>query len=75
MLELQNGTGLAWWQERMDAAWLSDQRRFGDLRIVMPCWPANSSLNDLVYGSPAGFTSFVLKVTNPERGAGCLTTS
>ncbi len=60
---------LAWWQERMDAAWLDGQGRFGDLHVVMPCCAASSSLNDLVYESTAGFASFVLKATNPERGA------
>lgn len=59
---------LAWWQERMDAAWLVDQTRFGDLHVVTPCCAASSSLNDLAYESTAGFASFVLRATNPERG-------
>ncbi len=57
---------LAWWGEKMDAAWLDDLNRFGDLSIRTPCCDAGSSLNDLAYESPAGFASFALRARNPS---------
>lgn len=48
----------------MDVAW---RGRFTDLGIVTPCCGAHTSLNHLEYDWPAGFSRFVLTVTNPDR--------
>ncbi len=52
-----------WWQRAMDAAWATC---FTDLRVVMPCCGAASSLNDLCYDWPTGFARFRLVAREPN---------
>jgi hypothetical protein len=54
---------MSWWQKAMSAAY---QTHFSDLSIRLPCCNATSSLNDLLYDSPAGFARFELIVRNPN---------
>jgi hypothetical protein len=54
---------MAWWQKAMSAAY---QTHFSDLSVHLPCCNATSSLNDLLYDSPAGFARFELIVRNPN---------
>ena len=54
---------IEWWQERMEEAYAE---KFSDLVVSMPCCGARSSLNDLDYQGPAGFSRFVLQALNPN---------
>jgi hypothetical protein len=52
-----------WWKGAMDAAWLSE---FSNLGVTMPCCGSSTTLNDLNYVWPAGFSRFVLEAMNPN---------
>lgn len=52
-----------WWGDAMDRAWKS---RFENLGAVTPCCGHATTLNDLNYVWPAGFSRFVLKAMNPN---------
>jgi len=43
------------------------ETQFTDLYFVTPCCRQLSSLNDLVYNMPTGFSRFVAAVTDPEE--------
>ncbi|MCX6022738.1 MAG: hypothetical protein NTZ05_13625 [Chloroflexi bacterium] len=55
---------LEWWPGAMDQAYASS---FSDLTVTLPCCGGASSLNDLQYDWPQGFSRFVLQVRNPNR--------
>jgi hypothetical protein len=55
-----------WWQGRMDAA---SRVSFTRLDVDPPCCGVETTLNDLRYWWPAGFTSAELRVTSPGRGS------
>src|SRR5262249_33659104 len=58
------GTDIAdWWRDAMDKAWASE---FRNLRTTTPCCGHATSLNDLTYVWPAGFSRFVLEAMNPN---------
>jgi hypothetical protein len=52
-----------YWQIAMDTAF---QNHFEDLAFNTPCCNKQTSLNALYYHSAAGFSKFVIIVTNPE---------
>jgi hypothetical protein len=52
-----------WWKDAMDLAWVS---KFRDLRATMPCCGHSTTLNDLKYVWPAGFSRFALEAMNPN---------
>ena len=49
---------IEWWQKEMDEAYQNDYR---DLTIRLPCCNNQSSLNDLEYVLPAGFSHFSIE--------------
>jgi hypothetical protein len=53
----------AWWQAAMDTAY-GDQ--FRDLAVLTPCCAFATSLNELVYQMPAGFSKFLLEAREPN---------
>ena len=48
----------------MDKAY---ERKFTNLSILMPCCGLRTTLNDLQYHYPAGFTRFCIEVVNPSK--------
>ncbi|SKA09342.1 hypothetical protein [Sediminibacterium ginsengisoli] len=52
------------WHELMDKAW---QNNFSDLMITTPCCNNASSLNELTYQFPAGFSMFTLVIFAPSE--------
>jgi hypothetical protein len=57
---------IEWWQSTMSDAF--EASRFDDLSITTPCCSSPSSLNDLVYDWPQGFSRWRAEVFNPDRG-------
>lgn len=53
-----------WWGKVMDKAY---ENLFDDLTVILRCCDRQSSLNDLSYELPAGFSCFVLSARNPNR--------
>ena len=53
----------AWWQSAMDVAYES---QFRDLTVSTPCCAFVTTLNDLDYQWPAGFSRFVLEARDPN---------
>jgi len=53
-----------WWRTAMDTAY---KTKFADLSVHLPCCGTKSSLNDLRYEWPAGFSRFVIEVHNPDH--------
>ncbi|MEQ1783979.1 MAG: hypothetical protein ABMA14_21690 [Hyphomonadaceae bacterium] len=53
----------AWWSAAVDEAWASEFRK---LAVTTPCCGHPTTLNDLSYVSPAGFSLFVLQALNPN---------
>ena len=51
------------WQNEMDIAY---QKQFTDLNFLTPCCNRQTSLNDLIYKSPAGFAKFVIRISDPN---------
>lgn len=56
-----------WWGDAMEQAWDHEREGFGDLSCSTPCCGRLTSLNDLAYRWPAGFSRFVLRAHNPRR--------
>lgn len=54
---------LKWWSTAMDQAF---QSAFKDLIVTPPCCGRPSSLNDLLYGAPQGFSRYELTARNPR---------
>lgn len=52
-----------WWKDAMNEAY---KTLFENLTIVLPCCHQQTSLNDLHYQFPAGFSRFVLSARNPD---------
>ena len=52
-----------WWFEAMNTA---SEVAFADLSCTMPCCGEASSLNDLDYDMPVGFSRFALSASNPD---------
>lgn len=52
-----------WWQGSMDKAFRGE---FMDLYIKLPCCGQDSTLNDLLYHFPCGFSSFEFDIINPS---------
>ncbi len=52
------------WQEMMSTA---HEKHFADLSIVTHCCGKPSTLNELVYQSPAGFARYILTVIDPSK--------
>ena len=52
-----------WWGEAMSQA---AESRFHSLQVMSGCCRSTVSLNELRYGWPVGFASFVLEVQNPQ---------
>lgn len=52
-----------WWQEAMSEA---SENKFMNLEISLPCCKQRSSLNELEYLWPAGFSRFVIEARNPK---------
>ncbi|MCM1468246.1 MAG: hypothetical protein NC086_08870 [Alistipes sp.] len=51
-----------WWSTAMDMAW---KRHFTDLSVNLPCCGGHSTLNDLQYYFPCGFSCVELTILNP----------
>ncbi len=54
--------GFDWWSVAMDTAW---NRSFMELSVKLPCCGGSSTLNDLQYHFPCGFSCVELSVLNP----------
>ena len=54
-----------WWGEAMNANYQRDSG-FTDLSVKLPCCGNNSTLNDLVYDFPCGFSTVEFVIVNPE---------
>jgi hypothetical protein len=52
-----------WWQETMDRAY---SMHFDNLAIETPCCASSTSLNDLDYEWPAGFSRFKIEIRSPR---------
>jgi hypothetical protein len=52
-----------WWADAVSEAWKTD---FTTLQIRSRCCETTVSLNDLDYGWPVGFASYVLEAANPS---------
>lgn len=52
-----------WWQDSMDKAFRDS---FIDLNIKLPCCGKESTLNDLLYHFPCGFSSVEFDIINPS---------
>ena len=52
-----------WWIDAMDKAWASE---FKNLSVTTPCCRHSTTLNDLNYVWPAGFSRFVLEAMKPN---------
>lgn len=51
------------WQNAMDNAY---QNQFTELTFVTACCDKKTSLNDLIYHSPAGFAKFVMAILDAQ---------
>ena len=51
-----------WWSKAMNIAWNSN---FMDLSVDLPCCGGSSTLNDLHYYFPCGFSCVELSIMNP----------
>lgn len=51
-----------WWGDMMDKA---NQTNFMDLSVKLPCCGKESTLNDLLYDFPCGFSSVEFDIINP----------
>lgn len=52
-----------WWSDAMGRA---SQCDFKDLSVITPCCEYRTTLNDLNYSWPAGFSRFALEAMNPN---------
>jgi hypothetical protein len=53
-----------WWREAMNKA---HQKQYMDLNVIVPCCESRTSLNELKYEWPAGFSRFSIEILNPNR--------
>lgn len=53
-----------WWREAMNKA---HEKHLMDLNVTVPCCGSRTSLNELKYESPAGFSRFSIEILNPNR--------
>ena len=62
-----------WWGNEMNRAY---DNCFTDLSVQLPCCGTDSTLNDLLYDFPCGFSSVEFAITNPvtEINDGILST-
>lgn len=51
------------WQDAMDKAY---QTSFADLTLITPCCNKKTSLNDLEYDMPMGFSKYVIELIAPD---------
>jgi hypothetical protein len=56
---------IGWWQEQMSAAFDTD---FRNLEATTPCCDFRTTLNDLKYVWPQGFSRWMVEVESPRRG-------
>ncbi|MCM1540913.1 MAG: hypothetical protein NC121_06580 [Blautia sp.] len=56
-----------WWGAAMDAAW---KNRFTELSVTLPCCGGSSTLNDLRYHFPCGFSCVEFDILNPADAPG-----
>lgn len=54
-----------WWGQAMNAAY---EHSFENLSVTLPCCGRESSLNDLHYDFPCGFSSVEFSILNPRAG-------
>lgn len=54
-----------WWGDAMNAA---QRSAFTNLAVTLPCCDAASTLNDLTYKMPSGFSRFLLQAREPKLG-------
>lgn len=52
-----------WWSDAMNASWAD---HFRSLSVTLPCCGRTSSLNDLRYHAPCGFSCVEFRIRNPE---------
>ena len=52
-----------WWGEAMNKAY---ENNFRDLSVEMSCCGGDSTLNDLVYDFPCGFSKITFELLNPQ---------
>ncbi len=55
---------IEYWQEAMESA---NQSSFNDLAIHSPCCHKATSLNDVEYRMPQGFSKYELEIVNPPQ--------
>ena len=55
---------IEFWQTQMNKCY---EKHFNDLAFTTECCKKQTTLNDLIYNSPAGFGRFVIKIRNPEK--------
>lgn len=59
-----NEIDIEWWQEEMGKA---SEIAFSSLEIITPCCKKESSLNELKYCFPQGFSMFTVKIADYEQ--------
>lgn len=52
------------WQEAMEGAY---NEQFNNLNFITPCCLQTTSLNDLNYNSPAGFSRFTITIIDAQK--------
>lgn len=52
------------WQDAMDKAY---KTKFENLDFITPCCNKNTSLNNLNYHSPAGFSKFIININDADK--------
>lgn len=55
---------MGWWEEQMDICY---EKNFSDLSVILPCCGACSSMNDLDYRMPCGFSRLRIELLNPKN--------
>lgn len=43
------------------------QKQYMDLNVIVPCCESRTSLNELKYEWPTGFSRFSIEILNPNR--------
>ena len=69
----KSALGFDWWGKAMNASY---EHNFEKLSVTLPCCGRESSLNDLRYDFPCGFSSIEFSILNPrtELEKDCLDT-
>ena len=55
------------WQNAMEKAY---EKQFTDLEFISPCCHKKTSLNDLIYHSAAGFSKFIMTISDAQNEVG-----